>query len=121
MSREMIVIADESKLVDALGKFPLAVEIIPFSYPSTIERLVHFGYPGKIRTTKKEELFISDNGNLIYDLNLPYPCYNPEVHHENIKQITGVIETGLFINLATRLLIGYKNGEARLLKKSPIG
>lgn len=115
MSREMIIVIDESKLVDKLGKFPLAVEIVSFAYNSTIERLEAEGYKGTLRKTKENKTFISDNSNYVIDLSLNYPIEHPEEDHNKIKAITGVIETGFFFNLAKRVLVGYPSGKAEFL------
>ena len=68
-SREMIVIVDETKLVDHLGDHPLPVEIAPFVYRTTIQRLQNNGYQGALRMTRENTPFVTDNGNFIFDIN----------------------------------------------------
>jgi ribose 5-phosphate isomerase A len=109
MSREMIIVVDESKLVKHLGAFPLPVELVPFAYRRTIFRLNSLGYHGVLRQSK-QTLYLTDNGNYIYDIQLGYPCLDPEKEHEKIRSIPGVVETGFFFNLAGRVLIGRENG-----------
>lgn len=113
MSQEMIVIADSSKCVEALGAFPLAVELIPFCYQATVARLSQIGYHGAMRE-KKDALFVTDNGNYIYDVRLAYPCRTPEEDHRKIKAVTGVVETGFFIGLAGRVIIGFPDGRVEI-------
>lgn len=114
MSREFIVIADESKQVKNFGKFPLAVEILPFGYKGTISRLENQGYTGRLRTQKGVP-YITDNGNYIFDIQLPNPCLFPERDDENIKKVVGVIETGFFIKMASQIIIGFSDNHVEFL------
>ncbi|MFQ5729024.1 MAG: ribose 5-phosphate isomerase A [Waddliaceae bacterium] len=107
MSKEFIVIADESKLVDHFGRFPLAVEISPFAYRATLSKLEDHGYPGTLRQNSKRENFLTENGNYIVDINLPYPCTDPEKDDGHIRCIPGVIESGFFFNMAGRIIVGF--------------
>jgi ribose 5-phosphate isomerase A len=107
MSKEFIVIADESKLVDHFGRFPLAVEISPFAYQATIYKLEGQGYSCALRRNSKGSYFITEGGNYIVDINLPYPCINPEQDDRYIQCIPGVIETGFFFNMAGRIIVGF--------------
>ena len=113
-SRYMIAIADESKKVSSLGKFPLAVEVIPFGVRATawkIERAMKIcGVSGTIDLRRKEgKPFKTDSGNAILDLGLdtiPEPARLSEL----IKSIPGVVETGLFIDICGIILMGTKDG-----------
>ena len=116
MSKEFIVIADESKLVESLGKFPLPVEILPFGHAYTIAKLAEKGYPGKLRMSKNDEIVITDNGNYIFDVSLPLPCTTPEKDDEAIKNVMGVIETGFFIDLTSRVIVGFTDGHVETLE-----
>jgi len=111
MSREMIVIVDETKIVNRLGKCKLPVEIIPFGHIATIYKLKQFGYHGELRSLPNHDPYVTDNGNFIYDIQLdPIPS-NPLEDHERILQIPGVVETGFFFNLAGRVIIGFLDGQ----------
>ncbi|KAF3362267.1 Ribose-5-phosphate isomerase A [Chlamydiales bacterium STE3] len=110
MSREMVVIIDESKLVKKLGTFPLPVEIVPFAASATINHLAKQGFIGKMRLKNSKELFITDNGNYIYDIYFENVIDHPLVIERKIKSIPGVVETGLFIGVAGRVIIGHNNG-----------
>lgn len=116
ISREMIVIVDENKLVDHLGKFPLAVEIYPFAYRATLAILEERGYPGLLRKEKSGEIFTSENGNYIVDIQVPFPCLTPEKEDEHIQSIPGVLETGFFFNMAGRIIVGFADGHVEFYK-----
>lgn len=115
MSQEMIVIVDSSKRVDYLGKFSLPVEIYPFGYLATIRKLSEAGYSGVIRPDKDKSPLKTDNGNFLFDVALTYPCLNPEPEHHKIKSIPGVIETGFFIHLAGRVIVGYPDQHIEII------
>lgn len=101
MCNELIIIADSSKLVKTLGTFPLPVEVASFGVKSTIKAINQLGYFGKIRT-----FFLTDEGNLIYDLHLTGGISSPKKMHDSLLEIPGVIETGLFIDFNPTLCIG---------------
>jgi ribose 5-phosphate isomerase A len=109
-SKQMVVIVDESKLVDKLGRFGLPVEIVPFGYNATIAKLIRAGYQGTLRRTQDESVYLTDNGNYIYDIRTRTQFPEPEKDHDIIINIPGVVETGFFFNLPLRLLVGRKDG-----------
>ncbi|MBE7098621.1 MULTISPECIES: ribose-5-phosphate isomerase RpiA [Bacillus cereus group] len=108
-SKELIIIADESKLVTHLGTFPLPVEIIPFSWKQTERKIQSLGCQTTLRL-KNNETFITDNNNMIIDCIFSYNITNPTNLHTQLKMITGVVETGLFVNMTSKVIIGTKNG-----------
>ncbi|MFZ0566013.1 MAG: ribose 5-phosphate isomerase A [Chlamydiales bacterium] len=111
-SREMIVVVDESKLVDQLGKFGLPVEILSFGYLATIAKIEKMGYQGKLRLNQQDgSLVKTDNENYIFDINYPTRFPDPEKDHDLIKKIPGVVETGFFFGLPVKVLVGYKDGK----------
>lgn len=98
-AKKFICIADESKKVRALGTFPVPIEVHPMARSYVARKLVVMGANPVYR-----EKVITDNGNLIldtYDLNLNKPI---ETEHK-IKQITGVVETGIFAERSADVLI----------------
>ncbi|HLR38522.1 MAG TPA: ribose-5-phosphate isomerase RpiA [Chitinophagaceae bacterium] len=103
-SRQMIVVADESKSVDTLGKFPLPVEVVPFGIEWTIGHLKKRCQSLSIRQ-KEGAAFITDNGNYILDCDF-YPINHPKTLDRELNNIPGVVENGLFINLCTKVIIG---------------
>ena len=110
MSRKMVVVADSSKRVDYLGRFPLPIEIASFAAMATMTHLKNEGLEAALRRGNGGEPYVTDNGNLIADIRLKYPCVNPEEINMQLKSIPGVIETGFFFNLAHRVLIGFPDG-----------
>jgi len=115
-SVELIIIADSSKLVRQLGKFPLPVEVIPFGYKQVEQKLITAGFCTKISLRKKNnEIFVTDHGHYILD------CYFDEILDASalntaLHLIPGVVETGLFIKMANEAIIGYENGEINVIK-----
>ena len=108
-SKQIVIIIDESKLVDVLGKFGLPVEILPFGYSATIHKLETHGYHGALRK-KGSDLYITDNGNYIYDVHTPSTFADPKKDHDTIVNLPGVVDTGFFFDLPVKCLIGYQDG-----------
>lgn len=111
MSRELIVIVDESKLVPALGTCKLPVEVLPFAHLATLHHIKKAGYKGTFRTTSDGSLFITDNHNLIVDIEFEKARSQPEDDHEILIHLPGVVDTGFFFNLAGRVIIGFFDGQ----------
>jgi len=113
-SRYMVVIADQSKKVDALGKFPLAVEVVPFGVNATawkIDRALRIvNLKGKMVLRLKDgKPFVTDSGNAIIDVsigNIPEPRRLDNL----IKSIPGVVDHGLFIDICGIVLMGTDDG-----------
>jgi len=110
ISRKMVVIVDESKVVDRLGKHPLPVEILPFCREATIDKIQKLGFRGYLRAYERDGLVKTDNENLIYDIYFESPRTTPESDHDKLIKIPGVLETGFFFNLATHVLVGKVDG-----------
>lgn len=114
-SARMVVIADASKRVATLGRFPLPVEIVPFGVETTRRRiaagLAERGLPTAmaLRCTADGTPKRTDGGNLILDLRLK-AIPDPAGLASALKATLGVVEHGLFIGLATRALIGGAEG-----------
>jgi ribose 5-phosphate isomerase A len=114
-SKEMVVVIDETKLVEHLGAFPVAVEIVSFAYQTTLKRLEENGFPYVLRKNRDNTPYVTDNKNYIADIQFNKPILNPKEIHEQLKSITGVLETGLFFNVAKRVLVGYEDGFVKVL------
>lgn len=107
---ELIIIADESKLVDTLGAFPLPVEIIPISLKPVTKALNDMGGEVTIRMgEKKDGPVITDNGNFILDVSFGR-IENPIEMEEELNTIPGVVENGLFTQMVDKVIIGSKDG-----------
>jgi ribose 5-phosphate isomerase A len=109
-SKRMVVIADESKLVARLGKYPLPVEVVAFGHKSTALRLAAaldtLGYSRAPLTLRMRdgEVFKTDSGNVIYDCALGSIANAPKLAAA-LGAVPGVVDHGLFIGIATTLLI----------------
>jgi ribose 5-phosphate isomerase A len=112
-SLQMIVVADESKWVKTLGKFPLPVEVIHFGWERTFEKLQLLGCLAK-RRMNGTDLYLTDNGNFIVDCAFEEINDAPKLHAV-INEITGVVDNGLFIQIATKLILGFNDGTTRIL------
>ena len=109
-SRRMVVIADASKLVPTIGKYPLPVEIIRFGVAATcqlLERLAaEAGCRGeiKLRLGAEGQPFITDGGNFLVDC--AFGCIDaPEALDQALKRIPGVVENGLFLDIASTAIM----------------
>ena len=114
-SREMIVIVDERKVVKQLGGIPLPVEIIPFAHKATISKLEALGYSGKLRMGLSGTVYTTDNNNYIYDIPLKSSHHSLEEMDFMIQSIPGVVDTGFFFNLAGRVIVGYFDGQTKII------
>jgi ribose 5-phosphate isomerase A len=104
-STMLIIIADASKLVSKLGtKSPLPVEVTPFGHEASERFLRDLGATPTLRRTPAGEIFITDNGNFIFDCKFPEI---PDPRATNLKLATraGIVESGLFIDLAHMAII----------------
>ncbi|GAA0447021.1 ribose 5-phosphate isomerase A [Lentibacillus halophilus] len=110
IAEQFVVIVDESKLVDQLGSFPLPVEILPFGWQATVERMRALGVEPVIRQTDGE-IFVSDNGNYIVDCDAGL-INHPDALHNRLKQLVGVVETGIFSGMTNKLIVGYPDSAA---------
>ena len=124
-SDRMVVIADETKKVNKLGKFPLPVEVLKFGSASSqkqIEALLiaqnYRDFTVKMRMEKNKP-FITDEGNYIFDLNLG-EIQNPRKLCVDLNIIPGVVENGLFIDVCKAVVIGYSDGTATISWKDNV-
>ncbi len=113
-SDEMVVIVDESKLVDSVGTCKLPVEVIFFGSPATRLKIETLGYKGKWRINQDGTLFLTENGNLIFDISFESPPLSPEQDHESLIRVPGVVDTGFFFNLAGRVIVGFNDGRVEV-------
>lgn len=114
-SELVVIVADQSKLVDRLGAFPLPIEVVPFGYKvsmAMIEDIAdELGLDGTIRQRLKSDgtPFVSDGGNFIIDCSFG-PLEDPEALAELLPFTPGVIDHGLFIGLADHAVIADERG-----------
>ncbi|GGI17997.1 ribose-5-phosphate isomerase RpiA [Gottfriedia solisilvae] len=113
ISERFVVVADETKYVTTLGKFPLPVEVTQFGWEITKKQIERMGQINPQLRLKDNAPYITDNGNFILD------CYmntieKPEVLSVQLNMIPGVVENGLFVNMADTVIIGGSNGEIEI-------
>ncbi|MGF1658458.1 MAG: ribose-5-phosphate isomerase RpiA [Rubrimonas sp.] len=121
-SDRMAVIADATKHVATLGAFPLPVEVVPFGWETTraiveatLRELGHEGCAIALRL-HRDEPFLTDGGHFIFDLSLGAIADAPRLASRLIA-IPGVIETGLFVDIADLALIGAPDGAVRRIER----
>jgi ribose 5-phosphate isomerase A len=98
-SRKFVCIADETKLVHVLGKFPLPVEVIPMARSYVARELVKLGGTPQLR-----ENFVTDNGNVILDVH-NLEIMEPAALEDRINNIVGVVTVGIFARRPANVLI----------------
>ena len=114
-SRCMIVIADETKKVDVLGRFPLPIEVVPFGLAATRRAIEHAiraaGCDGELvlRHAADGQPLRTDGGNLILDARLGR-IPEPEALADRLDRQTGVVEHGLFLGIASSAILATRDG-----------
>jgi ribose 5-phosphate isomerase A len=112
VAKRFVCIADESKLVPVLGKFPLPVEVIPMARAHVARQMVKLGGRPELR-----ENFITDNGNVVLDVR-GLSILNPVELETTINNIAGVVTNGLFARRgADVLLLGTTAGVRTIARK----
>jgi len=115
-SKKVIIVVDESKLTARLGlKAPVPVEVIPFTVDVVRAQLILWGGEAKLRE-KEGKPFVSDNGNLILDwwhglIDQPWAL------EKQIKGVTGVVDSGIFANVASEVIAATPTGIRKLSRK----
>ncbi|MFC4736822.1 ribose-5-phosphate isomerase RpiA [Bacillus daqingensis] len=99
-----LILIDAGKYVNAAGAFPLPVEIVPFAYRQTMERIRRTGLEPELRV-REDEPFVTDNGLWIVDCKTKGVTVSESLH-EQLKLLTGIVETGIFASVADDVLIG---------------
>ncbi|MEP0945229.1 MAG: ribose-5-phosphate isomerase RpiA [Rhizobiaceae bacterium] len=123
-SKDMLVIADESKLVDPLGAFPLPIEVNPFGLAATRIMIEHaadrlgLSGPLTLRMAQGDEPFVTDGGHYILDASFGR-IVDPHTLSAALNAVPGVVEHGLFTGLAGRAIISNKDG-ARIVEARDI-
>jgi ribose 5-phosphate isomerase A len=118
-SRRMIVIADGSKQVETLGRFPLPIEVVPFGLGATRravgDALARLGLAGELRLRNAGNggPFLTDGGHLILDAHLG-AIADPEALARALVAIPGVVDHGLFLGLATGAVLATEGGLVEL-------
>lgn len=118
-AKRLIIIVDEKKLAKTLGGAqPIPVEIVPFGYRSTLEKIRRISEKALLREASgKVGPVVTDNGNLIVDVYFR-SLRRPDIVHEKLKKIPGLIETGLFLGMCDVAYVGRKDGHVDILRRS---
>ena len=123
LANKFIVVVDSSKLVEKLNlDFKLPVEVLPSAWKQVKKTLEEFGGAGYLRMAqKKAGPIVTDQGNLILDVTFKDGIGKPDFLESRINNIPGVLENGLFVNLADEVLVGILENEVvgvKSLKKN---
>ena len=112
------IIADVAKQVKTLGRFPLPIEVVAFGHETTMQRICDalvecdIGIAPRLRV-RDGQAVLTDGGNLIYDASCG-AIPNPSLLASTLKSVTGVVDHGLFLDLADEALIGTDAGVQRV-------
>jgi len=119
-SKNLIIIADYRKKSEILGENwnkGVPIEVIPFGYVPILKKLEKLGGKPVLRMAKaKAGPIVSDNGNFIIDVDFGL-IESPSDINDKLLQIPGVVDTGLFVGMASKAYIGQKDGKVVILQK----
>lgn len=116
-AHHFIVMADESKMVQYLGRFPLPVEVVPYGWKKVQYYIQSLGCKQVILRIRNGNIFITEHGHYILDChfeNIP----DPDSLNQQLHSIPGVVESGLFLNMAKDVLVGYADGTTKLIQRT---
>ena len=105
-AKELIIIVDETKMVDILGRGLLPVEVSIDNYETTGTMIEKLGCELELRREKDNEPFITDNGNYIFHLKFKGGITDPDLLNKSLNSIKNVKDNGLFLNMATKIIVG---------------
>lgn len=109
-SKAMVVVADQRKQVDALGAFPLPIEITPFSFEATIRQLSRLLDCRVNCRMSGDNPVITDNGNYIADAHCGPTLTNPNQTEIEVLKIAGVVQVGLFNEMCDAVILANNSG-----------
>lgn len=113
-AKELLVVIDESKMVEVLGRaFLLPVEILRFGWRQAARAIETTGCVPQLRAVASGEPLITDNGNYILDCKYD-EIPDPARLHDLLNSLPGVLDNGLFVGMAGRVIIGERSGKVRL-------
>jgi ribose 5-phosphate isomerase A len=109
-SRQLVIVVDQEKLVAGLGDHtPVPVEVVQFGWQATAEALTKFGATPELRHANEDHIFITDGGNYILDCRFKQ-ITNPKLLEEQIGMTVGVVESGLFIDRTSAVIVASEGG-----------
>jgi len=111
LSTEVVILVDPTKLVHRLGeRGPIPVEVVPFAAATVARSIAGDGFAVAPRRQVDGRPYLSDNGNEILDVRPPEPLADPARTAAELRRRTGVVEVGLFVGMATQVLVGAPDG-----------
>lgn len=113
-ARHFIVMADESKMVQHLGKFPLPVEVVPYGWKKVKKYIEALGCRQVILRVRNEKVLITEHGHYILDCHFN-KIPDPGFLNQQLRSIPGVVESGLFLQMVKDVLVGYFDGTTKLI------
>ena len=115
LAKELVVIVDDKKLVPVLGvSFLLPVEVLQFGWQQTQRRIATTGCETKLRH-KGEAPFVTDNGNFVLDCHYRAGITDPASLARTLDAVIGVVDHGLFVGMAGRVVVGDAQGRVRVI------
>lgn len=115
-----VVVADASKRVEVLGRFPLPVEVVPFAWEVTARRVAEVtGTVPALRRDASGGVYLTDNGNYILDCRCG-EIRDPSTKARELKMLTGVVECGLFTDMADLAIVA-TNDDVEIIERSASG
>jgi ribose 5-phosphate isomerase A len=122
LAARVVIVVDDSKLVRALGeRRPVPVEVVPYCRPVLERELATLGFSPQLRRAPDVRPYRTENGNEILDLVPDEPIRQPAEVDRALRATVGVVETGLFVGIADRAVVGAPDGRVRELLRSREG
>ena len=109
-AKELIIIVDESKIVEKLGVGFLPIEVSIENHKQTKKEISELGCLAELRVEEDTMPFVTDNKNYIYHCKFEEGIDNPKELDGKLMEIEGVVDTGLFIDMTTKVIVGTPNG-----------
>ncbi|NIP57482.1 MAG: ribose-5-phosphate isomerase RpiA [Gemmatimonadetes bacterium] len=121
-ARRLVIVVDDSKLVERLGeRGPLPVEVIPFGWQRQREFARGLGADAELRADGPEEPYVTDNGNYVLDCRFHGGIDDPVGVHDALRARAGIVETGLFLKMASEVVVGGAAGVRSLCREEEGG
>jgi len=118
-SERLVIVVDEGKLVDELGRTaPLPVEVVPFGWSTHLAFLDLLGAQATLRRGADGSPFVTDGGHYLLDCRFEGGLVEPDRVERELRQRVGVVETGLFLDLADTVVVGGAEGVRTLNRSS---
>jgi ribose 5-phosphate isomerase A len=118
ITRREVIVVGRDKLSPRLGtSFRLPVEVVPFARPMVQRELARLGFDALPRSARDGAAYHTDNGNEILDCRIPGGIADPPNLERRLKSIPGIVEVGLFCNLAHALVIGDEDGSVEVRER----